>query len=192
MRRCRRHRRMRRSRSSTSTRSRRTICQPRLQMDDARLEELAASIRSHGVIQPIVVRKTGDGYRIIAGERRWRAAQRAGLTRVPVVFKDVGGRAGVAGPARARADREHPARRPQPDRRGEGVPPSRRRVPPDAGRRRLGGRQGSRDGRQHAAAAQAARRSPERRRLVGALDGPRPRAARAAGRRRCSSRPRAK
>ena len=59
-------------------------------MDDARLEELTASIRSHGVIQPIVVRKTGDGFRIIAGERRWRAAQRAGLTRVPVVFKDVG------------------------------------------------------------------------------------------------------
>ena len=65
--------------------------QPRLQMDDARLEELAASIRSHGVIQPIVVRKAGDGYRIVAGERRWRAAKRAGLTRVPVVVKDVGG-----------------------------------------------------------------------------------------------------
>ena len=65
--------------------------QPRLQIDDARLEELAASIRSHGVIQPIVVRKAGDGYRIIAGERRWRAAKRAGLTRVPVVFKEVGG-----------------------------------------------------------------------------------------------------
>ena len=64
--------------------------QPRLQMDDARLEELTASIRSHGVIQPIVVRKTGDGFRIIAGERRWRAAQRAGLARVPVVFKEVG------------------------------------------------------------------------------------------------------
>jgi ParB family chromosome partitioning protein len=64
--------------------------QPRLQMDDARLDELTASIRSHGVIQPIVVRKTADGVRIIAGERRWRAAKRAGLTRVPVVFKDVG------------------------------------------------------------------------------------------------------
>jgi len=65
--------------------------QPRLQMDDARLEELAASIRANGVIQPIVVRKTADGYRIIAGERRWRAARRAGLTRVPVVVKDVSG-----------------------------------------------------------------------------------------------------
>ena len=65
--------------------------QPRAMMDTARLDELAASIRANGVIQPIVVRKAGDGYRIIAGERRWRAAKRAGLTRVPVVVKDVGG-----------------------------------------------------------------------------------------------------
>ncbi len=65
--------------------------QPRQQMDDARLEELAASIKANGVIQPIVVRKAGDGYRIIAGERRWRAARRAGLTRVPVVVKDLSG-----------------------------------------------------------------------------------------------------
>jgi ParB family chromosome partitioning protein len=65
--------------------------QPRLTMDDARLEELAASIRVNGVIQPIVVRQTSDGYRIIAGERRWRAARRAGLTRVPVVVKEVSG-----------------------------------------------------------------------------------------------------
>jgi ParB family chromosome partitioning protein len=65
--------------------------QPRLRMDDGRLEELTASIRSHGVIQPIIVRKTDEGVRIIAGERRWRAAKRAGLARVPVVFKDVGG-----------------------------------------------------------------------------------------------------
>jgi ParB family chromosome partitioning protein len=65
--------------------------QPRLNMDDARLEELAASIRANGVIQPIVVRQVGDGYRIIAGERRWRAARRAGLTRIPVVVKEVSG-----------------------------------------------------------------------------------------------------
>ena len=65
--------------------------QPRLQMDDARLEELAASIKANGVIQPIVVRNTAEGYRIIAGERRWRAARRAGLTRVPVVVKEVSG-----------------------------------------------------------------------------------------------------
>jgi ParB family chromosome partitioning protein len=63
--------------------------QPRLNMDDAKLEELAASIKSNGIIQPILVRRTGNTYRIIAGERRWRAAQRAGLSRVPVVVRDV-------------------------------------------------------------------------------------------------------
>jgi ParB family transcriptional regulator, chromosome partitioning protein len=65
--------------------------QPRRQMADDKLEELAASIKANGVIQPIVVRSTPDGYRIIAGERRWRAARRAGLVRVPVVVKDVSG-----------------------------------------------------------------------------------------------------
>jgi len=63
--------------------------QPRSHVDDSNLEDLAQSIRSNGVIQPIVVRKTGDRFEIIAGERRWRAAQRAGLMRVPVVVRDV-------------------------------------------------------------------------------------------------------
>ncbi|HEV3062236.1 MAG TPA: ParB/RepB/Spo0J family partition protein [Vicinamibacterales bacterium] len=63
--------------------------QPRVMMDDARLQELAQSIRSNGVIQPIVVRRVGDGFQIIAGERRWRAAKLAGLTRVPIAVKDV-------------------------------------------------------------------------------------------------------
>ncbi len=63
--------------------------QPRGQMDDARLEELAKSIKANGVIQPIVVRRAGDRFHIIAGERRWRAAQRAGLLRVPIVIRDV-------------------------------------------------------------------------------------------------------
>ncbi len=69
--------------------------QPRAQMDEARLEELARSIRANGIIQPIVVRKVDSAlsarerYQIIAGERRWRAAQRAELTRVPIVIKDV-------------------------------------------------------------------------------------------------------
>ena len=63
--------------------------QPRVQMDDARLDELAQSIRENGVIQPILVQRIGDLYRIIAGERRWRAAQRAGLLKVPVVVRDV-------------------------------------------------------------------------------------------------------
>jgi len=68
--------------------------QPRIQMDDARLEELAQSIRANGIIQPILVRKIGASYRIIAGERRWRAAQRAGLMKVPVVVRDMPGDSG--------------------------------------------------------------------------------------------------
>lgn len=63
--------------------------QPRLQMEETALEELAQSIRSHGVIQPIIVRRAGDRTEIVAGERRWRAAQRAGLLKVPVVYRDV-------------------------------------------------------------------------------------------------------
>ena len=63
--------------------------QPRVQLDAAKLEELAQSIKDHGVIQPILVQRMGDLYRIIAGERRWRAAQRAGLLKVPVVVRDV-------------------------------------------------------------------------------------------------------
>ncbi len=63
--------------------------QPRVQMDDAKLQELADSIKANGIIQPILVRRTGSTYRIIAGERRWRAAQRAGLHKVPVVVRDV-------------------------------------------------------------------------------------------------------
>jgi ParB family chromosome partitioning protein len=63
--------------------------QPRLRQDDTRLDELAQSIKANGIIQPIVVRKVEGGYRIIAGERRWRAAQRAGLLRVPVYVKEL-------------------------------------------------------------------------------------------------------
>lgn len=63
--------------------------QPRTQIDEGRLEELAQSIRANGIIQPIVVRQQTDGYEIVAGERRWRAAQRAGLLKVPVAIRDV-------------------------------------------------------------------------------------------------------
>ena len=63
--------------------------QPRVQMDDTKLDELSQSIRSHGVIQPILVRRVHDRFEIVAGERRWRAAQRAGLLKVPVVIRDV-------------------------------------------------------------------------------------------------------
>jgi ParB family chromosome partitioning protein len=63
--------------------------QPRSNVDDVRLDELTQSIKSNGVIQPIVVRKVGDRFQIIAGERRWRAALKAGLSRVPIVVRDV-------------------------------------------------------------------------------------------------------
>jgi ParB family chromosome partitioning protein len=63
--------------------------QPRGTPTDAGIEELAASIKTTGIIQPIVVRRVDGRYQIIAGERRWRAAQRAGLLRVPVVVKEV-------------------------------------------------------------------------------------------------------
>jgi ParB family chromosome partitioning protein len=63
--------------------------QPRTTFRDARIEDLAQSIRANGIVQPLVVRKRGDRYQIIAGERRWRAAQRAGLEKVPVVVRDI-------------------------------------------------------------------------------------------------------
>src|SRR5213596_3325661 len=63
--------------------------QPRGHVDEARLQELAQSIKANGVIQPIVVRRMGDRFQIIAGERRWRAAKLAGLLRVPIAVRDV-------------------------------------------------------------------------------------------------------
>ncbi len=63
--------------------------QPRGTMDAAALEELAASIKASGVLQPILVRKVGDSLEIVAGERRWRAAQAAGLTDVPVIVRAI-------------------------------------------------------------------------------------------------------
>jgi ParB family transcriptional regulator, chromosome partitioning protein len=63
--------------------------QPRGHFDETALEDLARSIKSTGIIQPIIVRKVGDRFQIIAGERRWRAAQMAGLARVPVVVRAV-------------------------------------------------------------------------------------------------------
>src|SRR5206468_970197 len=62
--------------------------QPRKVFDFTALDELAASIRASGVIQPIIVRRYGDGYQLIAGERRWRAARQAGLERIPAIVRD--------------------------------------------------------------------------------------------------------
>jgi len=66
--------------------------QPRVGFDSEKLEELAASIRQSGVIQPIVVRPASSGYEIIAGERRWRAAQKANLKVIPSIVQDVSDR----------------------------------------------------------------------------------------------------
>jgi ParB family chromosome partitioning protein len=63
--------------------------QPRQTMDPAELEALVESIRRHGVLQPIVVRLVADGYQVVAGERRWKAAQAAGLESVPVVIRSM-------------------------------------------------------------------------------------------------------
>jgi ParB family chromosome partitioning protein len=63
--------------------------QPRTHFNEGRLEELAQSIRSNGIVQPILVRRRGGRYQLIAGERRWRAAQRAGLQRVPAVVREI-------------------------------------------------------------------------------------------------------
>jgi ParB family transcriptional regulator, chromosome partitioning protein len=63
--------------------------QPRSRFREEALEELAQSIRSSGIVQPIVVRPVGKRFQLIAGERRWRAAQRAALSRVPAVVRDV-------------------------------------------------------------------------------------------------------
>lgn len=70
--------------------------QPRREMDPHALEELASSIRSQGIIQPLIVRPVGNKYEIIAGERRWRAAQLAGLNEVPVIIRHVPDEAAVA------------------------------------------------------------------------------------------------
>jgi ParB family chromosome partitioning protein len=63
--------------------------QPRQYFDKDKLEELAQSIREHGLLEPLVVRRRGEAYELVAGERRWRAAQRAGLREVMVVVRDV-------------------------------------------------------------------------------------------------------
>lgn len=62
--------------------------QPRIYFDEAALDELAASIKQRGILQPLVVRKHGIGFQVIVGERRWRAAQKAGLSKVPVIVQE--------------------------------------------------------------------------------------------------------
>jgi ParB family chromosome partitioning protein len=63
--------------------------QPRKTFNEASIEELARSVRQHGIVQPLVVTRAGDKYKLIAGERRFRAAQKAGLTTVPALIKEM-------------------------------------------------------------------------------------------------------
>ena len=68
---------------------RRNPYQPRIHFESDKLQELAASIRENGVLQPVIVRQADDGYELVAGERRWRAAQLAGLARIPAIVQEV-------------------------------------------------------------------------------------------------------
>ena len=65
------------------------VNQPRKSFNEEKIEELAESIKEHGIIQPIVVRKKNEGYEIVAGERRWRAARKAGLSEVPCLIREL-------------------------------------------------------------------------------------------------------
>ncbi len=66
--------------------------QPRKTFDKEKIEELAVSIKEHGVIQPILVRKAGKGFEIVAGERRWRASREAGLKKIPAIVREISDR----------------------------------------------------------------------------------------------------
>lgn len=66
--------------------------QPRRLFDESKIQELAESIKEKGILEPLIVRRTDQGYELIVGERRWRAAQKAGLKEVPVLVKEIEGR----------------------------------------------------------------------------------------------------
>ena len=69
--------------------------QPRKHFDESKLQELAESIKENGILEPLIVRRMEQGYELIVGERRWRAAQKAGLKEVPVLVKEAEGRAAL-------------------------------------------------------------------------------------------------
>ena len=69
--------------------------QPRKHFDESKLQELAESIKENGILEPLIVRRTEHGYELIVGERRWRAAQKAGLKEIPVLVKEAEGRAAL-------------------------------------------------------------------------------------------------
>ena len=98
--------------------------QPRQIFDEDAMAELAASIAERGVLQPIIVRQINDGYELVAGERRWRAAQRAQLHDIPALIREFDeSRAEVA-------DRKRPAGEFERDRRGGSLSPADQRLWP--------------------------------------------------------------
>ncbi len=150
---------------------------PRKAFREDELDELAASIRERGVIQPVIVRpvpRVADAYEIIAGERRWRAAQRAGLHDIPIVVIDVSDRealelAIVENVQRADLNALEEAQR---------LRPARRRLQIFARRHRAHRRQEPQPCRQHAAADRPARAQPRLARRRQDLRRPRARLAR--------------
>ena len=104
--------------------------QPRVQFDEDALDELANSIRERGVLQPILLRPNGEDFLIVAGERRWRAAQRARLHSIPAIVREID----EFDDRRDRPDREYPAPGPQPARGSGGLSPADPAPRPYAGR----------------------------------------------------------
>ena len=123
-----------------------------MQFDEEAIAELANSIAQRGVLQPILLRPDGDGFQIVAGERRWRAAQKARLHAIPAIVREIDDSAR----RRDRADREHPARGSQRARGGGRLPAADRALRPHPGRRRPARPQVAQPRRQPAAAARPA------------------------------------
>ena len=163
------------SRRSRSPTIRPNPQQPREHFDEETLAALAESIREVGVLQPVLVREQGDGFELIAGERRWRAARRVGLQTIPAIIRH----ADDAADAPAVDRRERPARGAEPARGSGRVPAADRGLRAHPRRRREPGRQEPGDGHEHAAAPPAPARDPALREGRLAPHGPCPSAARA-------------
>ena len=110
--------------------------QPRKNFHDNNQKQLVDSIKSSGIIQPIIVRKLDKGYEIIAGERRWRAAQAAGLKDVPIVIREA-------------TDRKYPKGRVKPPGRSGGLHNFKRKIQPFSGSNIFSCGQGSLDNYQY-------------------------------------------
>jgi ParB family transcriptional regulator, chromosome partitioning protein len=129
--------------------------QPRRRFDESALTAFADSIRERGVLQPIILRPLGDRYQLVAGERRWRAAQLAGLPAIPALVDDAVDDSGSLEVALIEnLVREGPQR----DRGGSHVRGPARGPPHNSGRARSEGRSQSRGYRQHGPAPRSARR----------------------------------